>query len=95
MVNVERIHEDFVRITFDKVDLGGDPSMVNVERICEDFPRFSSDSVDPGGVVNQRSTWERSIKTLQGLHLTMLILGGWLIDGQLGKDLQRHCKDYL
>ena len=58
--------------------------MVNVERIHEDFPRFSSDNVDPGGVVNQRSTWERSTKILQGLPLTMLIWVG-LIDGQLGK----------
>ena len=83
MVNVERIHEDFARITFDKVDPGGDPSMVNVERIREDFARISSDNVDPGGVVNQWSTWERSAKILQGLPLTMLI--GGLIDGQLGK----------
>ena len=41
--------------------------MVNLERICEDFARITSDNVDPGGS----------------------------IDGQLGKDLQRHCKDYL
>ena len=34
------------------------------------------------------------MKTLEGLPLTMLILGG-LIDGQLGKDLQRLWKDYL
>ena len=49
---------------------------------------------DNGGV-NQWSTWKGSMKTLQGLPLTMLILLGGLIDGQLGKDLQRHCKDYL
>ena len=97
-----------------------------------------------GGGVDQQSTWKGSAKTLQGLPLTMLILGGWstfnlerihediaritsdtvdpgdwsmvnlerickdiaritsdnvdpggLINGQLGKDLQRHCKGYL
>ena len=51
-VNVERIHKDFSRITFGKVDPGGDQLMVNVERIHEDFPRISSDNVDPGGAVN-------------------------------------------
>ena len=46
--------------------------------------------------VNQQSTWKWSTKTLQGLPLHLwpvLILGG-LIDSQLGKDLQRLCKDY-
>ena len=72
---------------------------------------------------DQQLAWEGSVKTLQGLLLTMLILvgwgsqsmvnlgrihedfaritsdnvdpGGWSIDGQLGKDPQRLCKDYL
>ena len=39
--------------------------MVNLERICNDFGRITSDNVDPGGSINS----------------------------QLGKDLQRHCKD--
>ena len=49
---------------------------VNLGRIHEDFARITSDSVDPGWGVNQQSTWEGSMKTLQGLPLTVLILGG-------------------
>ena len=49
--------------------------MVNLERICEHFGRITSDNV------NQQSTWKGSMKTLEGLPLTMPI------DGQLGKDL--------
>ena len=74
--------------------------MVNLERICEDIARITSDNVDPGGF-DQWSTWKGSVKTLQGLPLTMLILGG-SINSQHCKDLQshredpqRHCKDYL
>ena len=48
MVNLERIHNDFGRITSDNVDPGGS-SMVNLERICNDFGRITSDNVDPGG----------------------------------------------
>ena len=69
MVNLERIHEDFARLTFDNVDPGVGQSMVNLERIHKDFARITCDSVDPGG-------WGS-------------------IDGQLGKDPQRLCKDYL
>ena len=113
-----------------------------MERICKDIARITSDNVDPGGV-NQQSIWKGSTKTLQGLPLTMLILGGFdrqstwkgsaktlqglpltmligggtfnlvrickdiaritsdnvdpggSINSQLGKDLQRNCKDYL
>ena len=72
MVNLERICKDFGRITFDNVDPGG---TVNLERIHEDFGRITSDSVD------QQSTWKGSVKTLEGLPLTMSI------NGQLGKDL--------
>ena len=42
--------------------------MVNLERIHKDFARITFDNVDPGG---------------------------WLIDGQCGKDPRRLCKDYL
>ena len=76
MVNLERIHEVFGRITPDSVDPGGHQLRVNLERIHEDFARITSDSVDPGRGVNQWSTWEGSAKTLQGLPLTVLILGG-------------------
>ena len=50
--------------------------MVNSERIHEDFARITCDNVDPGWGVNQWSTWKGSAKTLQGLPMTMLILGG-------------------
>ena len=83
-VNLERICEDFARITSDNVDPRGCQLMVNLERICEDFARITSDNVDPGGQLTVNL--ERTAKTLQGLPLTMLILGG-SIDGQLGKDL--------
>ena len=52
MVYLERIHEDFGRITSAPLTiliLGGQ-SMVNLERICEDFGRITSDNVDLGGV---------------------------------------------
>ena len=95
-LNLERIHKDIARITSDNVDPGGH-STLNLERIHKDISRITSDNVDCGGWgVDQHSTWKGSAKTLQGLPLTMLILGGGgLINTQLGKDPQRHCKDYL
>ena len=95
--------------------------MVYLERIHKDIARITSDNVDAVQGVDQCSTWKGSAKTLQGLPLTMLILGGGqstvnlerickdiaritsdnvvvvggVIDGQLGKDPQRHYKDYL
>ena len=76
MVNLERIHKDFGRITSDNVDPGGQ-STVNLERIGKYFGRITSDNVDPWGAwVNRQSTWKGSAKTLEGLLLTMLILGG-------------------
>ena len=72
-VNLGRIHEDFARITSDNVDPGGVIDG-NLESIHKDFARITSDKVDPGG--DRWSTWEGSAKTLQGLPLTMLILGG-------------------
>ena len=62
--------------------------MVNFERICKGFSRITCDSVDLGGQLG------KDLQTLQGLPVTVLILGG-SINGQLGKDLQRLCKDYL
>ena len=50
-VSLERICNDFGRITSDNVDPGGQ-SMVNLERICKDFARITSDNVDPGGSIN-------------------------------------------
>ena len=63
--------------------------MVNLERICKDIARITSDNVDPGGI-NQQSTWKGSAKTLQGLLLTMLILGD-----QSTVNLERICKDIV
>ena len=63
--------------------------MVNLERIHDDFGRITSDNVGPGGGVNRQSTWKGSTMTLEGLPLTDNIDPGGLINGQLGKDLQR------
>ena len=71
-VNVGRIHKDFARITSDSVDPGGQ-STVNLGRICKDFARITSDSVDPGGSID--SQLRKDPKTLQGLPLTVMILG--------------------
>ena len=66
--------------------LGGQLT-VTLGGINEDFVRITCDNVDPG-------VGEGSIKTLQGLPVTMLILGCQLKD-HLGRTLQRVCKDYL
>ena len=47
----------------------------NLERIQKDIPRITSDNVDSWGV-DWHTTWKGSVKTSQGLPLTMLILGG-------------------
>ena len=47
IVSLERIHNDFGRITSDNVDLGG-LMMVKLEMICEDIARITSDNVDLG-----------------------------------------------
>ena len=47
--------------------------MVNLGMIHEDFARIISDSVEPGGWVDSWLTWKGSVKTLQGLPLTLLI----------------------
>ena len=53
--------------------------MVNLERICKDFARITSDNVDPGGICKDFASSDVDP------------VGG----DQLGKDLQRLCKDYL
>ena len=67
--------------------------MVNLERIHKDFGSITSDNVDLGGGGRLTVNLERicNAMNLEGLPLTMLILVG----GQLGKDPQRLCKDYL
>ena len=48
-LNLERICDDFGRITSDNVDPGGGQLMVNLERICNDFGTITSHNVDPWG----------------------------------------------
>ena len=93
MVNLERIHKDIARITSDNVDPGGQ-SMVNLERIHKDIARFTSDNVYSRGL-NQQSTWKGSAKALQGLPLTMLILGQGQSTINLERICKEYCKDYL
>ena len=52
MVNLERICNEFGRITSDNVDLGRGQLTANLERIHDDFGRITSDNVDPWGSIN-------------------------------------------
>ena len=53
MVTLERIHDDFGRITSDNVDPWGRGQLtVTLERIHDDFGRITSDNVDPWGLIN-------------------------------------------
>ena len=72
---------------------GWGQSTHNLERIHEDIARITSDNVDLG--LNQHTTWKGSMRTLQGLPLTVLIWGCVSINTQLGRDPWGHCKDYL
>ena len=75
MVNLERICKDIERITSDNVD----PRVqltVNLERICKDIARITSDNVVPGIGSIHGQLGKDTAKTLRGLPLTMLILGG-------------------
>ena len=89
--DLQRLCKDYLMTV---LILGGGQLTVNLEGSCKDFARITSDSDDPWGV-HQQSTWEGSMKTLQGLPQTVLILGGGSIDSQLWKDPQRLYKDYL
>ena len=91
--NLERIHEDIARITSYNVDPGVWLTH-NLERIHEDITRITSDNVDPGGV-NWHKTWKGSIRTLQGLPLTMLILVAWLTHNleRIHEDITRITSD--
>ena len=94
-VNLGRICKDFGRITSDSVDPGWGQLTVNLGRICKDFGRITSDSVDPGGQGSINSQLGKtSVKTLEGLPLTVLIPGGQggSIDSQLRKDPGRLWK---
>ena len=91
-LNLERIRKDFGRIASDNADPGGGGrSTLNLERIRKDFGRIASDNADPGGgSIDRHSTWKGSAKTLEGLPLTMLILGG----GRSTLNLERIRKDF-
>ena len=45
------------------------------------------------GGVDQQPTWKRSTKTLEGLLLTMLILGGTVNLGRIHKDFGKITSD--
>ena len=49
--------------------------MVTLGRIHKDFARITCDNVDPGGSIDSH-LGKDPLKTLQGLPVTMLILGG-------------------
>ena len=68
----------------------GGSLMVNLGRVCKDLARITCESVDPGWgqlTVNL----EGSKKTLQGLSVTVLILGGQLMANweRIHEDLAR------
>ena len=63
------------RITSDNVGPGEGQSTVNLERICEGIARITSDNVDPCRWLIDGQLEKGSAKKLQGLSLTMLILG--------------------
>ena len=92
-VNLESICKDIARIISDNVDLGGGRSMVNLESICKDIARIISDNVDPR--VQLTVNLERICKDIARITSDNVVPGIGSIHGQLGKDTQRHCKDYL
>ena len=72
---------------------------VNLERIHKDIARITSDNVDP---VEELSLTMLIIGQLGRIceDIARIISdnvdpAGWSINGQPGKDPQRHCKDYL
>ena len=68
--------------------------MVNLERIRKDIARITSDNVDPWWGGQLTVNLERICEDIARITSDNVDPGG-SIDGQLGKDLQRHCKDYL
>ena len=65
---------------------------VNLERICEDIARITSDNVDQGGQLMVNLV--RICRDIARITSDNVDPGG-SIDGQLGKDPQRYCKNYL
>ena len=75
----------------------GDQLTFNLERIHEDFARITSDNVDPGGLIDIQL---RKVEGGEGGRGEEGRGDGrgresGSINGQLGKNLQRLCKDYL
>ena len=66
--------------------------MLNLERIHKDIARITSDNVDPGGQL--MLNLERVCEDIARITSDNVDPGG-SIDAPLGKDLRRHCKDYL
>ena len=88
-INLGRIHEDFGRITSDSVDPEGS---IN-SQLGKDLQTLWKDHLWQcwSWGVNWQSTWEGSAKTLEGLPLTVLILG---VGGQSTVNMGRICKDF-
>ena len=68
---------------------------VNLERIYKDIARITSDNVDSVEVLIDMVNLERICEDIARNTSDNVDPGGWSINSQLGKDLQRHCKDYL
>ena len=71
--NLERICKDIGRITSDNVDPGG----VDWHKLGKDLWGYCKDYLWQcwSRGINQHTTWKGSTRTVQGLPLTMLILG--------------------
>ena len=73
MVNLERICEDFGRITSAPLPMWILGGLINgqlgkdLQKLWKNY-LYTSDHVDPGGI-DQQSTWKGSAKTLEGLPL--------------------------
>ena len=90
---LERIREDFGRITSDNADLGGGRLTLNLERIRKDFGRITSDNADPGGGQSTLN-WKGSAKTLEGSPQLGRICKDLEGSPQLGKDLPKSLQSF-
>ena len=71
--NLERIHEDIARITSDNVDPGGSIDTQLGKNLCGHCKDYLWQCLSWG--LDWHTTWKGSMRTSQGLPLTMLILG--------------------
>ena len=84
---MERIRNDFGRITSANADPGGFDQHSTWKGSAKTLEGSPLPMLILGGA-DRHSTWKESTMTLEGLPLPMLILGGGSIDTQLGKDPQ-------